>query len=119
LIEGGVERRSAFTAMTKRLQSSYDFTAVFASNDMMAFEVKEAFDQVGLRVPEDLSLMGYDNIPFSAALGLTTVDQRAYEIGRNALLLLLDYIQKRRSDPKSIVLSPGLIIRKSCGRAPS
>ena len=119
LIEGGFERRSAFEAMTKRLRNPYDFSAIFSSNDMMAFEVKEALDQAGLRVPEDLSLMGYDNIPFSAALGLTTVDQRAYEIGRNALLLLLDYIQKRRNDPKSIVLSPGLIIRKSCGRAPS
>lgn len=119
LLEGGFERLPAHLAIEKRLKSPFDFTAVFAANDLMAFGVKEALDQAGLKVPEDISLMGYDNIMFSTALGLTTVDQRAYEIGRNALLLLLDYIHKRRTVPKHILVSPGLIIRKSCRRLDS
>jgi LacI family transcriptional regulator len=118
ILEGGFELHLAREAMKARLKRSRDFSAIFASNDVMAFGVKEALDEAGLRVPEDLSLAGYDNIPFSTALGLTTVGQPAYDMGMNALLLLLDHIQGRQEGPRQRRLAPSLLIRRSCDRAP-
>jgi DNA-binding LacI/PurR family transcriptional regulator len=68
-------------------------------------------------VPEDLSLVGYDNIPYAAALGLTTISQPSYDMGMSALLLLLDHIQGRQEGPRQRRLSPSLLIRRTCGRA--
>ena len=116
LIEGGVERLSAREALRARLASPSAFSALFASTDLLAFGAKEALDMGGLRVPEDLSLIGYGNIPFSAALGLTTVGVPAYDMGRNALLQLLDQIQGRVEEPRRSILPAGLCIRGSCGR---
>jgi LacI family transcriptional regulator len=117
LLEGGFELHLARQAMRERLGKERNFSAIFASNDVMAFGVKEALDEAGLRVPEDLSLVGYDNIPYAAALGLTTISQPSYDMGMSALLLLLDHIQGRQEGPRQRRLSPSLLIRRTCGRA--
>jgi DNA-binding LacI/PurR family transcriptional regulator len=78
--------------------------------------VKEALDRAGLRVPEDVSLVGYDDIPFSAALGLTTVGQPGYLLGKNSLVMLMDLIGGTVSRPRHDVLLPGLSIRSTCRR---
>ncbi len=94
------------------------FTAVLATADVMAFGVMQACKEAGLRIPEDISLVGYDDIPFTASIGLTTVAQPAREMGRNALLLLLDIMQGRISEPRRIVLRPSMVLRSSCGLLP-
>jgi LacI family transcriptional regulator len=90
------------------------FTAVFATSDIMAFGAKQAFEDRGLLIPDDVSIIGYDDIPFSSAISLTTISQPAYEMGRNAMHLLIDLMKKRVSTPHHIVLRPSIIIRKSC-----
>ncbi|MCK4924549.1 MAG: substrate-binding domain-containing protein [Spirochaetes bacterium] len=68
----------------------------------------------GLLIPDDVSIIGYDDIPFSSAISLTTISQPAYEMGRNAMHLLIDLMEKHVSTPHHIVLRPSIIIRKSC-----
>jgi DNA-binding LacI/PurR family transcriptional regulator len=94
-------------------------TAIFAANDVMAFgAVRTALDR-GLRIPEDLSLIGFDNIEFSSIIHppLTTIHQPKYEMGQAAVEILLRLARdKTRRTPESRVLGVELIERQSCGR---
>jgi LacI family transcriptional regulator len=88
LIDGrGFERRDGFEAVRRRLERGVDFTAVFAMTDMSATGALAAFDEAGVRVPEDVSLVGYDDIELAADLRpkLTTVHVPYEELGRTAL----------------------------------
>ena len=91
-------------------------TAIFASNDMMAFGVMEAARERGLRLPEDLSIVGFDDIPQSPYVhpALTTVRQPLEEMGRSAARLLLKYIAHPSAEIERIELPTRLVIRESC-----
>jgi len=115
-LDAGFERVTAREVLGARLKRGRDFSAVFAASDLLAFGAKEALDQAGLVVGRDVSLMGFGNIPFAAALGLTTVEVLAYEMGRNALLELLELLSGRREEPRRQVVTTGLVIRSSCRR---
>ena len=95
-------------------------TALFVSSDAMALGVLEAAQASGWRIPEDLAIVGFDNITFSrvAAVPLTTIDGRTAELGRIAVQLLVDRIEGNGSGPgniQQITLPPSLIVRRSCG----
>ncbi len=94
-------------------------TAVFAANDLTAAGMMDTFVRAGLRIPEDLSLVGYDNIYIAGLrqLSLTTVDQPRVAMGREALELLLERIEGRDT-PVAHLLEPTLILRDTAGRAP-
>lgn len=106
--EGGLRE------MKKFLSQKVKFSAVFGSDDRMATGARRAVVEAGLTVPEDVSIIGYDNIPFSEYMELTTIAQPSYELGRNALILLMELIEHRRRPPQRILLRDSLIIRKSC-----
>jgi LacI family transcriptional regulator len=91
-------------------------TAIFASNDIMAFGVMEAARERGLHLPADLSIIGFDDIPQAAHMhpGLTTVHQPLEEMGRCAANLLLKYIAEPTAEVERIELPAGLVIRESC-----
>ncbi|GHO65190.1 LacI family transcriptional regulator [Ktedonobacter sp. SOSP1-52] len=91
-------------------------TAIFASNDMMAFGVMEAARERGLRLPEDLSIVGFDDIPQASYVhpALTTIRQPLEEMGRSATHLLLKYIAHPNAEIERIELPTRLIIRESC-----
>ncbi|MGA2547718.1 MAG: LacI family DNA-binding transcriptional regulator [Rectinemataceae bacterium] len=114
VITGDTTFEKGFQEVQKLLKSKKRFTAVFSSNDMMAFGAWEAAKEAGLQVPKDLSIIGYDEIPFSSYLSLTTIAQPSYEIGQSALSLVIDLIEGRRVAPQAILLRDSLIIRKSC-----
>ena len=80
----------------------------------MAYGALEALRDAGLRVPEDVSVMGFDDLPFSALLGLTSVRQQAYEIGSAAMAVALDLIEGRRRGEQRVILSTSLMPRASC-----
>ena len=90
-------------------------TAIFASSDMMAMGVMDAARACGLRIPEDLSLIGFDDVPLAAASypRLTTVRQPLEEIGRMAAQILLRAIANPNSSPEAVILGTELIIRDS------
>jgi DNA-binding LacI/PurR family transcriptional regulator len=90
-------------------------TAVFASNDLMALGVIEALEQEGFRVPEDISVIGCDNIPnlHLFKIPLTTVSVPFYEIGRLAAEKAINILQGKKDTPSQIVLEPDLRIRAS------
>lgn len=91
-------------------------TAIFSSNDMMAFGVMEAAREKGLRLPEDLSIIGFDDIPQASHVHpqLTTVRQPLEEMGQRAAQLLLHYIAHPKGEIVRIELPTELIIRESC-----
>ncbi len=92
-------------------------TAIFAITDMAAVGALQAITESGLRVPEDIALIGFCDNKGAATLSvpLTTVRQPAREIGRQAARILLDEIENGIDEPKRIALKTELIIRKSCG----
>lgn len=104
----------------RRLARRPDVTAVFASNDQMALGLLHALHEAGRRVPEDVSVVGYDDIPEAAHLlpPLTTVRTDFAEIGRRSLRLLLDRIDGRTEERVEPLIPVEVIVRRSCGRPP-
>jgi LacI family transcriptional regulator len=90
-------------------------TAVFAANDMSAIATIEVATELGLRVPADLSVVGFDNIPESAlcAPPLTTVEQPIRKMGERSIELLLSLIRGERPQATHITLATNLVIRQS------
>ncbi len=86
-------------------------TAVFAASDTQALGVISAAHEAGLRVPDDLSVVGYDDIEIADYLELTTVRQGLFESGRIGAELLLAEIRERSRPPASLVLPPEVVVR--------
>ncbi|ROQ38680.1 LacI family transcriptional regulator [Frondihabitans sp. PhB188] len=95
-------------------------TAVFANNDLAALGVVEAAGRLGLRVPDDLSVVGYDDSPLSGlrAVGLTSVDQHALDLGRRSAEAALWRLENPAGEVVDVSLSPRLVVRSSA-TAPS
>ncbi|HWC20329.1 MAG TPA: substrate-binding domain-containing protein, partial [Terriglobales bacterium] len=91
------------------------FTALFAYNDISAIGSISAFHEHGLRVPEDVSVVGFDDIQAAAYMNpsLTTVRQPLREMGEIAARTLLDRIEGRMKDIPEIVIEPELVVRRS------
>lgn len=117
VLVGDTTFEKAYQETQRFLRGGRRCTAVFASNDLMAFGAWQAAEDQGLRVPDDLSIIGYDEIPFSSYRSLTTIAQPSFEMGRHAPTLLIDLIEGRRRPPERVLLRDSLIIRKSCRRA--
>ena len=90
-------------------------TAILACNDMMSYGVYRAARQQNLKIPEDLSVVGFDDVTFSEMLEvpLTTVAQPAYQMGSEAVNTLLGVISGEEAEKESLVFQPELMIRKS------
>jgi LacI family transcriptional regulator len=95
------------------------FTALFAYNDISAIGSIRAFQEHGLRVPEDVSVVGFDDIQSAAYINppLTTVRQPLKEMGETAARTLLDRIEGRLDDIPEIAIEPELVVRCSTARA--
>ncbi len=104
-----------YRALNEILATLYVPTAVFALTDVAAVGVMHAAARHGLRIPEDLSVLGFDNIPLSAFVlpELSTVEQPIREMGDHASRLLLDLMQRRQHRPQTVTLDTRLIVRQS------
>jgi DNA-binding LacI/PurR family transcriptional regulator len=96
------------------------FTALFAYNDISAIGAMRAFQEAGLRVPEDISVVGFDDIVSAMFCipNLTTVRQPLKKMGQIAAETLIARIERRGEFPSDIAVEPDLVVRKSTGRAP-
>jgi LacI family transcriptional regulator len=96
------------------------FTALFAYNDISAIGSLWAFREAGLRVPEDISIVGFDDIPGAAYAnpGLTTVRQPLLKMGQIAAQTVVDQIEGRGEYVPEIAIEPEFVVRESTGPAP-
>ena len=89
-------------------------TAIFASNDQMAMGVFQVAEEMGVRIPDDLSVVGFDNITESKYMGLTTVDQFISDMGYVATQMLIKLINGLPLDDQTYKMQTQLVIRSSC-----
>ena len=115
--EARFERNSGYEAAMRLLRMLPRPTAIFACNDLMALGVLLAARESGLRCPEDLSIVGFDNLDVAefTAPALTSVHQPGYQLGTTAARLLLERIDGLKAPPKRTVLQTELKIRNSVG----
>ena len=117
-LEGDFLKGSGYQGGKRFLKMDEPPTAIFATNDYMALGTYQAIVEEGRRVPEDIALIGFNDIEFAAMKGieLTTVGQKKYEMGAQAVKMLVERIEGGgMGSPKEMILEPELIIRKTCG----
>jgi len=103
--------RSARELALRLLTGHRPPTAIFAASDTQALGVMSAARDLGLQVPNDLTVIGYDDVPIAEPIGLTTIRQHLYESGRLGAELLLAEIEHRSATPPVVSLDPELVIR--------
>ncbi|MCP3739451.1 LacI family DNA-binding transcriptional regulator [Rossellomorea sp. BNER] len=115
--EGDFSYESGYKLMEKFLALQNPPTAVFAANDEMAIGAIKAIKKHRLSVPEDIAVVGFDDIDMASIMEpeLTTVAQPTFDIGSTAMDLLLCLMKKEPLTKKQFVLEDQLMIRQSCG----
>lgn len=118
IYEGTFNQLDGYTGANHFLDLENPPTLIFASNDVMAMAVMDAVRERGLRVPDDISILGFDDIPQASLIhpALTTVRQPLEQMGRVAAQMLLDILQHPESKPGRITLPTELIIRDSTAK---
>jgi LacI family transcriptional regulator len=116
IYEGDFHQPSGYDGACTLLALAAPPTAIFASNDVMAMGAIEAVRVHGYRIPEDMSILGFDDIPQVVNLHpkLTTVRQPLEQMGRVAAQMLLDYLKDPQKTSRRIELPTELIVRDSC-----
>ncbi len=117
VVEGQFTAESGEAAVERLLALDPPPTALFVASDTVALGALVALRRRGLQIPEDMALVGFDDIPLAAYVDppLTTVRVPAYELGREAARLLLTLVQGQAPGTTHVVLSTSLVVRLSCG----
>jgi DNA-binding LacI/PurR family transcriptional regulator len=112
---GGTTEEDGYVAMRDLLDARPDVTGVFAANDVMLLGALAALRERGLAVPDDVSVVGYDNSPLAASryLALTTIDDRSVDVGVHAAEAILARQADPNRPPSQVLLSPALVRRGS------
>lgn len=116
IIEGDYSRRSARVAAEKLLALKEPPTAIFAASDDMALETIAVLMEKGKKVPEDISVIGFDDNPAAlyGPIGLTTIKQPLFQMAEESVKILNQIVLGKRKAPFQTVLKPELVIRESC-----
>ncbi len=115
ILEGDYEMQSGFDAMQRLIARTQRPTAVFAFDDPMAIGAICAATQAGLRVPEDISMVGYDDVEMArfSSPPLTTIRHPKAELGAHAVELLVSRIRNKEQSAEAVDVQPELVIRHS------
>jgi LacI family transcriptional regulator len=118
IVEGDFTESSGMVGIQRLLPASPD--AVFVASDMMAIGALKALRQAGRQVPQDIALVGFDDIPIASAIepALTTVRQPIERMGSLAVEVLLSVLERAAEEEAPthrIILPPELVVRASCG----
>ena len=110
--------QGGFTTMQAILRSPQVPTAVFVCNDLMGLGALSAAHEAGVRIPQDMSLIGFDDIELArfACPALSTIAQPKQRIGVTAVDMVLERIQGGRVEARQVILQPELIVRNSTAR---
>jgi LacI family transcriptional regulator len=112
---GDMKRETGYRII-KRMIVDQDYPrALFVENDMMALGVIQGIKESGLKLPDDIAVVGFDDITFAAfpEIGLTTIRQPKFEMGRLAADILLERIINGTQEHKKYILEPELVVRTS------
>jgi len=117
VVHGDFRQESGFQATNSLLQSPQRPRAMFVANHMMALGALMAIHELGLRIPTDVAIASFDDMPWAAALNppLTAVAQPTRDLGRTAAALLLECLQHPQRAVRQVILQPSLVVRASCG----
>jgi LacI family transcriptional regulator len=121
IVNGAFVQPGGFSATERLLAMKKRPTAIFAANDEMAFGAIDAINSKGLKVPDDISVVGFDDIPTSNYVfpKLTTMHQPFEAIASRAVAELIELIQGRALGPARIGFETSLVVRGSTGPAPA
>ncbi|NLE64996.1 MAG: LacI family transcriptional regulator [Elusimicrobia bacterium] len=113
---GDYSRRSARQGAELLFSMQDRPTAIFAQSDDMALEAIAVAYEMGVRVPEDVSIIGFDDNPQAiyGPVGLTTIRQPIFEMAEKGVRVLHDMVNGRREDVCRLLLDPELVVRDSC-----
>ncbi len=115
IVEGDFTEQGGYECMKVLLAAKPD--AVFAASDTMAIGSIQAIHEAGLRVPDDIAVIGFDDLPIASSVDtkLTTVRQPITQFGYSAVETLLDLIENGIKPSRRVIMETELIIRDSCG----
>jgi LacI family transcriptional regulator len=115
VFEGNFDESSGYLGAQALLQQHVD--AIFAASDMMALGALRALSENGVRVPEDVSVVGFDDMPFASHTkpALTTVHQPIAELGADAARTLIRLVEGQLVEPYQVIFPAYLVVRESCG----
>jgi len=111
ILEGDFSDESGERLVQKLLAEGMEFDAIFAANDMMALGALQALRTVGVRVPAQVAVAGFDDVPLARYLGLSTMRVDIAGIGERAVARLVDELEGRTTTPAVERLTPALIAR--------
>lgn len=116
--QDGFNREAGYDSMKEIVRRSFGrnpITAVFIASDVQAIGALEAARELGIRVPDDIAIVGFDDIELAKHAQLTTVRQPMYEMGTLALQMLLSRMKNPDAKPNLSTFMPELVIRGTCG----
>ncbi|EEA96704.1 LacI family DNA-binding transcriptional regulator [Pseudovibrio sp. JE062] len=104
-----------YEGMKQILEADSQPEAIFAFNDLMAMGAYRAIQERGLRIPEDISVIGYDDVEYASYMAptLTTIKQPSFELGLSAAEALINHLEEKTEMPPVIKLVPELVVRSS------
>lgn len=117
MVEGDFTETGGYYAMQKLLPAKPD--AIFAASDIMAIGAMRATRESGLKIPDNVAFIGFDDFPIATLsdIQLTTVRQPVIQFGISAVELLIELIENGIQPPRHIIMDTELVIRDSCGAA--
>lgn len=117
IYRGDFRERAGYEGMQALLARSKRPTAVFVANNLMTLGAFRALHEAGVRVPHEIALVGFDDMPWATSLNppLTAVSQPSQEIGSVAAQLLLDRIARPDRAIRHVILETQMVVRASCG----
>ena len=113
IVQGDFTEESGEAAIAALLKSGQTFDAIFAGNDMMASGALQALNRAGVDVPEEVAVVGFDDIPLARHLGLTTVQVHIAELGERALDRLVSILEGEEDRGGQELHKPELVIRST------
>jgi LacI family transcriptional regulator len=113
IVEGDFSEEAGERAVRQLIESGQPFDALCAANDMMAISAIHALKAADLRVPEDVAVTGFDDVPLARYLGLTTVQVRIAELGASAIKRLVGILEGADDDGAAELHAPELVVRST------
>jgi DNA-binding LacI/PurR family transcriptional regulator len=115
VVEGDFNEEGGYHAMARLLPQKPD--SVFAASDMTAYGAMRAIHEANLRIPEDVAVVGFDDISASARTipALTTVRQPVLQMGSKAAEVLINIIENDIKSTQQLIMDTELVVRESCG----